>query len=104
MGRIVDLFDVKVVDGFVFRCDIVNDLNARLSDIYKVYALYDEMDFTLVDSKSLFELRDKCLDIIKLIRYLRGLSLLVGKSLRYEEQRLQHIVDEIKEYLERRKD
>lgn len=101
MGGTVDLYDVKVVDGYVLRCDIVRDLNRRLNSVYE---FYDVAPLFCIGSDVLTELRENCLDVIRIMTYLCNLSLLSGNLLGFESKRLQNIVNEIAEILERREE
>lgn len=104
MGGTVDLFDVKVVDGYCLRCEIVRDLNQRLKYIYNFY----ETGFAyLVDVCGYEELnlfKDRCVELIDIIKYLRSMGLLRRRALDYESKRLQEITKQINDYLERGKD
>lgn len=102
MGNFVDLYDVKVVDGYLFRCAVVHYLDERLFHVYNLYADYEDR-FFYVDSGDLSCLVDDCLDLICIMSFLRDLSLL-SKSLEFDFNFLRSAVFLIKDELERRKD
>ena len=104
MSGTVDLYDVKVVDGYVLRCDIVRDLNKRLKYIFDVYDIYFSSLLFTDDVDELCDYFHFCDDFLRIVNYLRSISLISYKSLEYEVERVQVILTETISHLERRED